>query len=139
MAGNDGFTAEERAAMRARAKELKAQQDAASSLAELLAKIAELEGDERVFAERIHAIVTEHAPALTPKTWYGMPSYADAAGKSVVFFKPGSKFKVRYSNLGFNEAAKLDEGTFWPTEYALTALTPEVEARIVGLVKRAAG
>lgn len=107
--------------------------------AEALAKIAEMSGSDRVLAERIHTIVRENAPALSPKTWYGMPAYADSDGKVVCFFQPAQKFKYRYATLGFNEAARLDEGNMWPTAFALTRLTPEDEKRIAALVRRATG
>lgn len=139
----DGFTEDERAAMKARAQELKASARRSGSKtakadgeADLLAKIAEMEGEDRVLAERLHAIVKETAPDIESKTWYGMPAYAKD-GKVVCFFKPAKKFKVRYAELGFNDAAKLDDGAMWPTAYALTELTPGVEARIADLVKKA--
>jgi len=131
------FTAEERAAMKARAKELKANANRAEAEREVLAKIAEMPDDDRALAERVHAIVAASAPDLSAKTWYGMPAYANADGKIVCFFKPASKFKVRYATLGFNDAARLDDGTMWPTEYALTTLTDEDEERISVLVKKA--
>ena len=133
------FTAEERAAMKARAKELKANADKAEAAAEVDAKIAEMPEADRVLAERIHAIVASSAPELSPKTWYGMPAYANADGKNVCFFKPASKFKARYATLGFNDAAKLDDGNMWATEFALTTLTDADEQRIASLVKKAAG
>ena len=139
----DGFTEDERAAMKARAQELKASARRSGSKtakadgeADLLAKIAEMEGGDRVLAERLHAIVKATAPDIESKTWYGMPAYAKD-GKVVCFFKPAKKFKVRYAELGFNDAAKLDDGAMWPTAYALTELTPGVEARIAELVKQA--
>jgi uncharacterized protein YdhG (YjbR/CyaY superfamily) len=138
------FTAEERDAMRERAKELKAQARSAKSAnkaeqeaAAVLAKIAELDAPDRALAERIHAIIAEHAPVLAPKLWYGMPAYA-RDGKIVCFFQGADKFKVRYATLGFNEDANLDEGTMWPTAFALTKLTKADEKRIGELVKRAA-
>jgi len=139
----DGFTQEERAAMKERGRELKAgakrpKAGKADGEADVMAKIAELPEPDRGIAERIHAIVKESAPALEPKTWYGMPAYA-RDGKVVVFFQGSSKFKTRYSTLGFNDPAQLDDGEMWPVAYALAELTPEVEARIAGLVKRAAG
>jgi uncharacterized protein YdhG (YjbR/CyaY superfamily) len=139
-AASGGFSEDEKAAMRERAKEVKAarKKGAKDGEAELLAKIAELPGPDREMAERIHAIMREHAPSLEPTTWYGMPAYA-TDGKAVCFFQPAGKFKARYSTLGFNDTAKLDEGTMWPTSYALTTLTPADEARIAELVKRAAG
>jgi uncharacterized protein YdhG (YjbR/CyaY superfamily) len=138
-----GFTAEERAAMKERAREAKAEarrgskaDKAAEAAREVLAKIAEMPEADRAMAERIHAIVTETAPDLAPKTWYGMPAYAKD-GKVVCFFQPASKFDYRYATLGFNDAANLDDGKMWPTTFALTALTADEEARIAGLVKRA--
>lgn len=140
-----GFTAEERAAMKERAAELKAQQAGGSKSAKAqrdleacLDAIAKLPDDERAMAERIHAIVTEVAPHLQPKTWYGFPSYA-RDGKIVVFFSPASKFKTRYSSLGFEEAAQLDEGDMWPVGFALHRIGDAEAARITELVTRAAG
>jgi uncharacterized protein YdhG (YjbR/CyaY superfamily) len=139
---NSGFTEAERAAMKARAEELKAEgkkgAKKADDLEALLAKVAEMPDDERVMAERIHAIVTEVAPQLDPKTWYGMPAYA-RDGKAVCFFKPASKFGNRYSNLGFNDGARLDDGDMWPTEYAITTLTDADAKKIKALVRKAAG
>lgn len=136
-----GFTAEEKAAMKERAKELKAaaRRDAAKADGEkdLLDKIAEMPESDRVMAERIHAIVKESAPELMPKTWYGMPAYAKD-GKIVCFFQSADKFKSRYATLGFDAAANLDEGTMWPTSFALTKLTAADEQKITELVKRAA-
>jgi uncharacterized protein YdhG (YjbR/CyaY superfamily) len=106
---------------------------------EVLAKIAEMPDKDRSMAERIHAIVTENAPDLTPRTWYGMPAYANENGKVVCFFTPADKFKSRYASFGFEEAAKLDDGTMWPTAFALTELTSAAESRIAELVKKAAG
>ncbi|GGR13987.1 iron chaperone [Streptomyces roseolus] len=137
---NDGFTDDERAAMKERAKELKAAKargKAADAEADLLAKIAEMTGDDRVLAEGVHALVKKVAPELAAKTWYGMPAYAKD-GKVVLFFQSAAKFKARYATLGFNDSAALDDGDMWPTAFALTTLTPEVEARIEALVKRAA-
>jgi uncharacterized protein YdhG (YjbR/CyaY superfamily) len=130
----EGFTAEEKAAMRARAKELKAAADGETAVRESIAKMASA---DRALAERVHALVTESAPALTPKTWYGMPAYAKD-GKVVVFFRDAGKFKERYSMLGFNDSANLDKGSMWPIAYALTELTPADEAKIRTLVKKAA-
>jgi uncharacterized protein YdhG (YjbR/CyaY superfamily) len=130
------FTAEERAAMRERVKELKADQSRAAGEADLLAKIAEMPEPDRAMAKRVHAIVTATAPDLAPKTWYGMPAYAKE-GKVVCFFTPASKFKARYATFGFNEDAKLDEGNMWPTSFALTKLTATDEAKIAALVKKA--
>jgi len=137
----DGFTDEERDAMKERAKELKATarrgSKKADGEAEVLAKIAELPDEERVMAERIHAIVKASAPSLAAKTWYGMPAYA-RDGKVVCFFQSAGKFNARYATLGFNDPANLDDGTMWPTAYALTELTAANEARIAELVKQAA-
>lgn len=140
MATNDddqGFTAEERAAMKERAKETRPRKGKVDPEAEVLAKIAELPDDDRAIAERIHALVAEHAPSLTPKTWYGMPAYAKD-GKVAVFFQPASKFKARYGTLGFNDTAALDDGSMWPTAFALTTLTAADEKRIAELLARAA-
>ena len=135
-----GFTAEEQAAMKERARELKAEAKAgklkADGEAELLAKVAEMPAAEQQMARRVHAIVTTTAPTLTPKTWYGMPAYA-RDGKVVLFFQGASKFGSRYSTLGFNDMALLDDGAMWATAYALTAITPEVEKKITALVKKA--
>ena len=139
----EGFTAEERAAMQERARELKAARRGsragkADGERDLLAKIAEMAEPDRSMAERVHAIVTASAPALAPKTWYGMPAYANGDGRIVCFFQAASKFKVRYATLGFQPDANLDDGAMWPTAFALVELTPEVEARIAALVKKAA-
>ncbi|MFF7812758.1 iron chaperone [Streptomyces roseolus] len=137
---NDGFTDDERAAMKERAKELKsakARGKAADAEADLLAKIAEMTDDDRALAEGVHALVKKVAPELAAKTWYGMPAYAKD-GKVVLFFQSAAKFKARYATLGFNDSAALDDGDMWPTAFALTALTPEVEARIEALIERAA-
>jgi uncharacterized protein YdhG (YjbR/CyaY superfamily) len=136
-----GFTADERAAMKERARELKAEaranQDRESGERDLLAKIAEMPKADRVMAERFHAIVTTRAPDLMPKTWYGMPAYA-RDGKIVCFFKSADKFKSRYATLGFEESANLDDGAMWPTSFALTTLSAAEEKKIGSLVKRAA-
>jgi len=132
-----GFTADERAAMRERAKELKAEASKADSEGALLEKIAEMKGSDRTIAKRLHEIVTANAPDLVPKTWYGMPAYANADGKVVCFFKGAAKFKDRYATFGFNDAAKLDEGVMWPTSFALTKLTDSEERKIAKLVKKA--
>jgi uncharacterized protein YdhG (YjbR/CyaY superfamily) len=138
-----GLTDEERAAMKARTQELKTQTRRGSRAAkadgerEVLAKIAEMPEPDRVMAERLHALITATAPALSPKTWYGMPAYAKD-GKIVCFFQAAAKFKSRYATFGFDVAANLDEGTMWPTAFALTELTPADEARIAELVKKAA-
>ncbi|WP_035903310.1 iron chaperone [Knoellia subterranea] len=136
-----GFNADERAAMKERAKELRAEAKGAKNrekgLADLESKIAEMPDDDRALAETIHRIVTENAPDLLPKTWYGMPAYADANGKTICFFKAASKFGARYAELGFNEDAMLDDGTMWPTAYAISALSPAQEKAIATLVTRA--
>jgi uncharacterized protein YdhG (YjbR/CyaY superfamily) len=136
------FSDEEKAAMRERAKEEKAAArrgaDEAEGERDVLAKIAEMIDSDRVMAERIHAIVKASAPGLTSKTYYGMPAYA-RDGKIVCFFKPADKFKTRYATFGVEEAAKLDDGSMWPTSWALTKLTTADEARIGALVKKAAG
>jgi uncharacterized protein YdhG (YjbR/CyaY superfamily) len=135
-----GFTAEERAAMREHARELKADARAtkgkADEDADLLAKIAEMSPPDCALAKRIHAIVTASAPALSPTTWYGMPAYAKN-GKVVCFFQPAQKFKTRYATLGFSDKANLDEAAMWPTAFALNELTSADEARIAALVKQA--
>ncbi len=131
-----GFTAEERAAMRERAKELKAAQSTADGARDCLAKIAEMQGADRTMAERLHALITDSAPDLAPKTWYGMPAYAKE-GTIICFFKSAQKFTTRYATLGFSDKANLDEGTMWPTDFALTEVTAADEARIAALVKRA--
>src|SRR5215213_6170093 len=135
-----GFTAEERAAMKERARELKAEarasKDKAVGEADVLAKIAEMEGSDRAMAKRLHAIVKASAPDLSPRTWYGMPAYAKDR-KVVCFFQSATKFKSRYATLGFNDAAHLDEGAMWPTSFALKKLTAAEEARIAALVKKA--
>jgi uncharacterized protein YdhG (YjbR/CyaY superfamily) len=129
-----GFTADERAAMRERAKELKAGKGDGES--DVLAKIAEMPKADRVMAERLHAIVKAAAPDLTPRTWYGMPAYAKD-GKVVCFFQSAQKFKSRYATLGFSDRANLDKGVMWPTAYALKELTPAEEKKIAALVKSA--
>ena len=130
----DGFTAEERAAMRARAKELKA---AAQGEEAVLSALAEMSPEDRALGERIHAIVRETAPDLTPKTWYGMPAYANEDGKVLLFFRNAEKFKERYAMIGFNDSANLDDGSMWPVAFALKRLTKADEARIAKLVKQA--
>ena len=132
----DGFTAEEKAAMRARAKELKA---AAEGEETVLSALAAMSPDDRALGKRIHAIVKENAPDLTPKTWYGMPAYANKDGKVVLFFRNAGKFKERYAMFGFNDSAKLDEGSMWPIAFALTELTAADEKKIAALVKKAVG
>jgi uncharacterized protein YdhG (YjbR/CyaY superfamily) len=130
----EGFTAEEKAAMRARAKELKATEDGETAIREALAK---MKPDDRAIGERIHALVRETAPDLVPKTWYGMPAYANKDGKVVCYFKNAGKFKMRYSEFGFQDSANLDEGTMWPIVYAVTKLTKADEERITQLVEQA--
>ena len=137
-----GFTAEERAAMKEHAQELKTaarrgpRAAKADGESDVLAKIAEMPEPDRSLGERLHAIITGSAPALTPRTWYGMPAYAKD-GKIVCFFQPAQKFKTRYATLGFNDAANLDEGAMWPIAFALKELTAAEEARIGALVKKA--
>ncbi len=137
----DGFTDDERAAMKERAKELKAEartnKNRAEGESDLLAKIAEMPEPDRAMAARLHEIVTESAPTLMPKTWYGMPAYANNDGKIVCFFQSAQKFGARYATLGFNDAANLDDGAMWPTSFALKGLTADVEAKIGTLVKQA--
>ena len=132
----DGFTAEEKAAMRARAKELKATEDGETAVQEALAKMTP---KDRALGKRIHRIVKASAPDLTPKTWYGMPAYANKDGKVVVFFRDAAKFKERYAMLGFNDRANLDSGNMWPVAFALTELTAADEKKIATLVKKAVG
>ena len=131
-----GFTAEERAAMKERARELKAEAAKKDGEHDLLDKIAEMSAADRAMAERVHAIVMASAPTLSPKTWYGMPAYA-RGGKVICFFQSAAKFKARYATFGFNEDAQLDDGPMWPTSWALKELTPEAEATIAALVKKA--
>ncbi|HEX8597091.1 MAG TPA: DUF1801 domain-containing protein [Chloroflexia bacterium] len=131
-----GFTDEEKAAMKERARELKAEAEKADGESALLAKIAEMPESDRVIAERLHAIIKASAPILTPKTWYGMPAYA-RDGKVVCFFTSAQKFGSRYATLGFNDTANLDDGAMWPTSFALKELTDTEEARIVELVQKA--
>jgi uncharacterized protein YdhG (YjbR/CyaY superfamily) len=135
-----GFTDDERAAMRERAQELKAEARAnknkAAGESDVLAKIAEMQGPDRAMAKRLHAIITASAPALWPRTWYGMPAYAKD-GKVVCYFQSAEKFKSRYATFGFSDEANLDEGAMWPTSFALTELTATEEATIVALVKKA--
>jgi uncharacterized protein YdhG (YjbR/CyaY superfamily) len=137
----EGFTDAEKAAMKARAKELKAEARATKKREDgerdLLAKIAEMSDPDRSMATRLHELVTATAPDLFPKTWYGMPAYANQAGKVVCFFQSGEKFDSRYATFGFQQDANLDEGDMWPTSFALLALTPATEERIVALVKKA--
>ena len=135
-----GFTDEERAAMKERARELKAEARADKNKADgerdVLAKIAEMKGPDRAMAKRLHAVITASAPALSPKTWYGMPAYA-RDGKVVCYFQSAQKFNTRYATFGFSDEANLDKGAMWPTSFALTELTAAAEARIVALVKKA--
>lgn len=144
---SDGFTAEERAAMKERAQEIKTkraskklskEEQAAADAAEVEAKIAEMTPDEQAIARRFHELVAEHAPSLAPKTWYGMPAYA-RDDKAVVFFQPATKFKARYSTIGFNDSARLDDGTLWPTAFAVVELTAADEKVIAALLEKAAG
>ena len=136
---SEGFTAEERAAMRERARELKAEAQRADGERDVLAKIAEMQEPDRTMAKRLHEIVEASAPALSPKTWYGMPAYADKDGKVVCFFQGAGKFNTRYATFSFSDAANLDEGAMWPTSFALVELSAAEEAKIGALVKRAAG
>src|SRR5215213_705652 len=133
---SEGFTAEEQAAMRERAREQKAEAQRADGERAVLAKIAEMQGPDRAMAERLHEIVKASAPELSPKTWYGMPAYAKD-GKVVCFFQSAQKFNARYATFGFNDKANLDEGAMWATSFALKELTATEEAKISALVKRA--
>jgi uncharacterized protein YdhG (YjbR/CyaY superfamily) len=139
--GSDGFSPEERAAMKERAAELRAEgkkgAKQADGLQDLLDKIAAMAPDDRALAERVHVTVTATAPDLVPKTWYGMPAYTNADGKVVVFFQDSGKFNYRYSTLGFQDAANLDDGDMWPVAYALTKWSPKVEKKVAQLVKAA--
>ena len=141
---SEGFTVEERAAMKEHARELKtsARRGSRATKADgendVLEKIAEMPEPDRVIAERIHAIIKDAAPDLAPRTWYGMPAYAKD-GSVVCFFQPADKFKARYATLGFSDKADLDDGTMWPVTYALTELTADNEAKIAALVKKAVG
>ena len=139
--GSDGFTAEERAAMKARADELRAEgrkgAKKADGLQAALDAIAKMDPDDRALAERVHVAITTAAPGLSPKTWYGMPAYANAEDKVVVFFKNSGKFNERYSTLGFEGAAHLDDGDIWPTTYAIVAWSPVVEQKVLALVQAA--
>ena len=138
---SDGFTDAEKAAMKERAKELKAEARANKKKEEgekdLLEKVAEMPEPDRGMAKRIHELVTESAPDLWPKTWYGMPAYANEDGKVVCFFQSAAKFSARYATFGFNDTANLDEGVMWPTSFALKELTADAEKKIVALVKKA--
>ena len=138
---SDGFTADERAAMKERAAELRAEGKKGASKADglqaVLDQIAQMAPEDRALAERVHVTVTAAAPDLSPKTWYGMPAYADAQGKVVVFFQDAGKFNYRYSTLGFQDAANLDDGDMWPVSYALKKWSPKVEKKVVELVQAA--
>ncbi|WP_172894717.1 iron chaperone [Micromonospora purpureochromogenes] len=138
---SDGFSAEERAAMKERAAELRAEgkkgAKKADDLQAVLDRIAQMAPEDRALAERVHATVTATAPQLSPKTWYGMPAYVNADGKVVVFFQDSGKFNYRYSTLGFQDAANLDDGDLWPVSYALQKWSPAVEKKVVELVKAA--
>ncbi len=141
MSAQKGFTDDEKAAMKERAKEMKAEERANKNRAEgektLLEKIAEMSEPDQGMAQRLHEIITKAAPGLFPKTWYGMPAYANDDGKIVCFFQSAEKFGARYGTLGFNDSAHLDDGDMWPTAYALKALTAADEAKISELVKKA--
>ncbi len=138
---SSGFTAEERAAMKTRAAELRAEgkkgAKAADGLQAVLDAIAKMAPEDRALAERVHMTVTATAPELSPKTWYGMPAYTNEDGKVVLFFQDAGKFKYRYSTLGFQESANLDDGDIWPVAYALDAWSPQVEKKVTDLVKAA--
>ncbi len=140
---SDGFSAAERAAMKERAKELKAQgrggQKKADNERAVLDAIAEMPDADRNLAERIHALVASKAPGLLPKTWYGMPAYANDDGKVVCFFQGASKFDARYATLGFNDAARLDDGVMWPVTFAIVKWTPAVEKSVGALIKASVG
>ena len=135
--GNRGFTADERAAMKERAKELKAEAAKADGEKALLDKVAELKGADKAMAKRLHELVMAAAPSLAPRTWYGMPAWAKD-GKILCFFQPADKFDARYATFGFNDGANLDQGAMWPTAWALTELTAADEKKITALVKKAA-
>ena len=143
MKNDTAFTADERAAMKERAKELKAEARANKNRAEgerdLLAKIAEMPEPDQSMAQRLHEIITANAPSLMPKTWYGMPAYANADGKIICFFQAASKFNVRYATFGFQPDAMLDDGNMWATSFALIKLTAAEEQKIAALVKKAVG
>ena len=132
-----GFSDAEKAAMKERARELKAEAEKADGESALLAKVAEMPESDRAMARRLHAIIKASAPALLPKTWYGMPAYANKDGKIICYFTAASKFKSRYATFGFNDDANLDEGAMWPTSFALTELTAAGEKKIAALVKKA--
>ena len=135
-AASAGFSAEEKAAARERVRELKAEAAKADGKTELLAAIARMQEPDRGIAKKVHALITSAAPALTPKTWYGMPAYAKD-GQLICYFQNAGKFKVRYQTLGFSDKAKIDDGAMWPIQYALSKLTATEEARITALVKKA--
>ena len=139
--GDGGFTAEERAAMKERAAELRAEGKSGAKKAEglqaVLDRIAQMAPEDRELAERVHVAVTTNAPELSPKTWYGMPAYADADGKVVVFFQDAGKFSYRYATLGFQDTANLDDGDMWPASYALLRWSPAVERKVIELVRAA--
>ena len=138
---SDGFSAEERAAMKERAAELRAEgkkgAKKADGLQTLLDRIEQMAPDDRALAERVHVVVSQHAPELVPKTWYGMPAYANADGKVVIFFQDAGKFDYRYATLGFQDAANIDDGDLWPVSYALLKWTSAVEKKVAALVKAA--
>lgn len=143
MADAEGFSAEERAAMKERAAELRAEgkkgAKKADGLQAVLDRIEQMAPEDRVLAERVHVAVTSAAPDLMPKTWYGMPAYANADGKIVVFFQDAGKFNYRYSTLGFQDSAAIDDGDMWPVSFAITRWTSAVEKRVVSLVRKAVG
>ena len=136
-AKNTGFTADEKAAMKEHARELKAEREGAAGEAQVQEAIAKMQPADRAMAKKVHAIVKANAPDLSPKTWYGMPAYANQDGKAVVFFRDAAKFKERYAMLGFNDSANLDKGSMWPIAYALKELTAADEKTIAALVKKA--
>ncbi len=133
-----GFTAEEKAAMKATAKERKAQETREGGERAVREALAGMNDTDRALGERLHAIITEHAPGLLPRTWYGMPAYANQDGKVVVFYRNAAKFNERYATLGFNDVARLDDGTMWPNGYAITELTAADEQKLAALMKQAA-
>ena len=133
----DGFSDEEKAAAKERVRELKKATSREEGERDLLQKIAEMSEHDRALAKRLHALITANAPDLAPKTWYGQPAYADKDGKIICFFQPASKFKTRYATFGFNDSARLDEGSMWPVAFALKELTAADEAKITALVKKA--
>jgi uncharacterized protein YdhG (YjbR/CyaY superfamily) len=140
-AESDGFSAEERAAMKERAAELRAEgkkgAKRADGLQATLDAIGKMDAEDRSLAERLHVVVTAHAPQLEPKTWYGMPAYANADGKVVIFFQNAGKFSYRYSTIGFQDTATIDDGDLWPVAYAVTSWTPKVEKQVAALVEKA--